>query len=108
VVDHSPEGQLAYDKMRAIRLQEAKKATSPGLARAAWHRYYAFTEQFAVFDYCYAVNLYKAQGQTLNNVYVCEGEVMSVKPLTWKQKFQALYVAMTRAKEKLFIYNKEF
>jgi hypothetical protein len=48
------------------------------------------------------------QGQTLNNVYVCEGEVMGVGPLTWKQKFQALYVAMTRAKEKLYIYNKEF
>ena len=108
VVDHSIEGQLAYNKILAVKLKEAKAMTDVRLAREAWKRYYAFIESFANFDYAYSVNLYKAQGQTLNNVYVCEGEVMDVKPLTWKQKFQALYVAMTRAKEKLYIYNKEF
>ena len=108
VVDHSIEGQLAYNSILATKLKEAKAMTDIRLAREAWKRYYAFIESFANFDYAYSVNLYKAQGQTLNNVYVCEGEIMDVKPLTWKQKFQALYVAMTRAKEKLYIYNKEF
>ena len=108
VVDRGMEGQLAYNSILSSKLLEAKSMTDVKLAREAWKRYYAFIESFAKFDYGYSVNLYKAQGQTLNNVYVCEGEVMDVKPLTWKQKFQALYVAMTRAKEKLYIYNKEF
>lgn len=43
---------------------------------------------------------------TLTNVYVCEGEIMDVKPIEWQQRFQALYVAMTRARKKLVIYNK--
>lgn len=48
------------------------------------------------------------QGATLSNVIVCEGAVMDVKPLSLKQKFQGLYVAMTRAKEQVHIYNKKF
>ena len=50
----------------------------------------------------------RAQGATLNNAYILEGEVMNVKPLSWKQKFQALYVALTRPKKNLVIHNKEF
>jgi len=73
-----------------------------------WSTYYKFVDSFAYFDYGYSVSAYKAQGQTLNNVYVLEGEMMGVKPLTLKQKFQALYVAMTRAKDNLYIYNKNY
>ena len=70
-----------------------------------WPKYYEFVDSFAYFDYGYSSSVYKAQGQTLSNVYVLEGEVMGVKPLTLKQKFQALYVAVTRAKNSLYIYN---
>jgi nucleoside-triphosphatase THEP1 len=108
IVDHSFEAQMQYNKIRDLKQQEAKQQTNPKLRMEAFDRYHYFLDSFAYFDYAYSVNLYKAQGQTLNNVYVFEGEIMDVKPLTWKQKFQALYVAMTRAKEKLYIYNKEF
>ncbi len=73
-----------------------------------WVFYYKFVDSFAYFDYAYSVNTYKAQGQTLHNVYVMESEIMDVKPLTLKQKFQALYVAMTRASKNLYIYNKNY
>ncbi len=73
-----------------------------------WPTYYKFVDSFAYFDYGYSSSVYKAQGQTLSNVYVLEGEVMGVKPLTLKQKFQALYVAVTRAKNSLYIYNKDY
>jgi len=73
-----------------------------------WGFYYKFMDSFAYFDYAYAVNLYKSQGQTLRNVYVLEGEVMDVRPLNLKQKFQALYVAMTRATDAVYIYNKNY
>jgi hypothetical protein len=73
-----------------------------------WIYYYKFLDSFATFDYAYAMNTYKSQGQTLKNVYVLEGEIMDVKPLTLKQKFQALYVAMTRATDAVYVYNKNY
>lgn len=73
-----------------------------------WYVYYKFLDSFLQYDYAYAVNLYRAQGSTLEDAYVLDGEVMDVKPLTWKQKFQALYVAMTRPKKNLVFYNKYF
>lgn len=73
-----------------------------------WIHYYNFMDSFAYFDYAYSVNTYKAQGQTLKNVYVIENEIMGVKPLTLKQKYQALYVAMTRASKNLYIYNRDY
>jgi hypothetical protein len=107
-VEDSPEASQMYNVIKETLRSEAARITDRTLRDMAWRNYYNFIQSFAYFDYAYSVNLYKAQGQTLNNVYVCEGEVMGVGPLTWKQKFQALYVAMTRAKEKLYIYNKEF
>ncbi len=73
-----------------------------------WPEYYGFIAEYAEFDYAYAVNAYKAQGQTIENVYVFEKEIVEVKPLSWKQKFQALYVAMTRASKKLIIFNEDY
>lgn len=108
-VSDTDEGRLAYNKIKTKLFQEAKRPQkNVSLTSDAWARYYSFIDSFAYFDYAYAVNAYKSQGQTIDNVYVCEGEMMGIQPLTWKQKFQALYVAMTRAKEKLYIYNKEF
>ena len=108
VVSDTEEAREKYNEIKEKLRIEAVKTLDKRIRGLAWQRYYDFIESFAYFDYAYSVNLYKAQGQTLTNVYVCEGEVMGVGPLTWKQKFQALYVAMTRAKQKLYIYNKEF
>ena len=109
VVDNDPESKLIYNKIAAGMIKEAKSYSGNiKLSREAWKRYYMFIESFAYLDFSSSLSVYKSQGQTLTNVYVCEGEIMGVKPLSWKQKFQALYVAMTRAKEKLYIYNKEF
>ncbi len=95
----------SLSKYHEIRNELLRRATADS---RQWVFYYNFIDSFAYFDYAYAVNTYKAQGQTLNNVYVIENEIMSVKPLTLKQKFQALYVAMTRASKNLYIYNKEY
>lgn len=73
-----------------------------------WKSHRGFIDSFAYFKYGYATSLYKCQGMTLENVYVCEGEVMDIRPISWQQKFQALYVAMTRAKKELYIYNKGY
>jgi exodeoxyribonuclease-5 len=93
-------------KKYEAKLQQLKYAASKN--SEALQAYREFVDQFAYFDYAYAVNLYRAQGSTFENAYVFEGEVMNVKPLTWKQKFQALYVAVTRPRKNLVIYNKDF
>ncbi len=102
VIKNEESAMIKYHNIKHDLEQRAKRDPKQ------WVRFYSFLDKFASFDYCYAQNLYKAQGATLNNVYVCEGEVMGIKPLNWKQKFQALYVATTRAKQKLIIYNKDF
>lgn len=98
----NPESIKLYNK----KLEKLKAAAQADPAE--WPIYSNFVNQFAYFDYAYAVNLYRAQGATLENAYVFEGEVMAVRPLTWKQKFQALYVAMTRPSKNLVIYNNSF
>lgn len=98
-------GGIGTKKYEA-KLRQLKYAASKD--PEALKAYKEFVDQFAYFDYAYAVNLYRAQGSTIENAYVFEGEVMNVKPLTWKQKFQALYVAVTRPRKNLVIYNKDF
>jgi len=91
-----------YNSIKNELLENAKRDSKQ------WAFYYTFIDSFAYFDYGYSLSVYKSQGQTLNNVYVIESEIMGVKPLSLKQKFQALYVAMTRASKNLYIYNKEY
>lgn len=99
-VKDDKETAIQYNKIKIKLLEYAKRDPKQ------WTDYYKFIDSFAYFDYASSVNAYKAQGQTLKNVYVLESEIMSVKPLSLKQKFQALYVAMTRASQNLYIYNK--
>lgn len=90
-----------YKKIAELKIKAIADKTQ-------WQSYFDFIGQFLQYDYGYAVNLYRAQGSTIENAYVLDGEVMDVKPLTWKQKFQALYVAMTRPSKNLVFYNKDF
>ena len=62
-------------------------------------------EKLVDIDYGYALTAYKAQGTTLNNVYVMEDDIVS-SPMNNKQVNQAMYVAMTRAKNKAVIYSE--
>lgn len=102
-------GLARYNELKDSFRRTAEQSTSGSVAaKINWAKYHNFIDSFADFDYAYSLNLYKAQGQTINNVYVCEGEVMSVQPLNMKQKYQALYVAMTRAKDNLVIFNQDF
>lgn len=73
-----------------------------------WRLLHDFNSQFAWWDYTYAQNLYLAQGKTYNSIFVIESEIHAVKPLEIKQKLQALYVGLSRAKKRLYIYNKKY
>lgn len=73
-----------------------------------WNKYFAFKEQFAWFEYNYAQNAHKAQGRTYKDVIIVENDILDVKKNTIKEKLQALYVNCTRAKRRVFIYNKKY
>lgn len=89
-------------------LSQRAKQAPPNLKSFFWKNYFDFIGEFAKFDYAYAVNCYKSQGATYQNVIVMEEEIMGIRPLNLKQKFQALYVSMTRAQRNLYIYNKRY
>lgn len=73
-----------------------------------WKLLHDFKAQFSWWDYTYAQNLYLAQGKTYNSIFLIESEIHAVQPLQLKQKLQALYVGLSRAKKRLYIYNKKY
>lgn len=68
-----------------------------------WIHYFAFKEQFANVSYGYAVTNYKIQGSTLKGCYVDLRDIISVGPISRKQKLQALYVGASRPTQKLIL-----
>ena len=93
------EGIQAFEEIAAYKAAEAK-------ASKDWFKYNSFINNYAVFKYSYAVSVHKAQGSSIKNVYILEDEIMKVKPTTAKEKFQSLYVAITRARHRVYIHNK--
>ena len=73
-----------------------------------WTHYYNFKAQWAWFDYAYSLTVHKSQGRTFNDVIVFEHDIFDIKRTGLKEKLQALYVACTRAKRRVIIYNKRF
>ena len=93
-------------KMYYAKLNELKDFALKD--KKQWSTYYAFKNKFAYFDYAYARTTHKCQGQTLNNVYIHEEEIMNHSRLTIKEKFQSLYVAITRARNIAHVFNKQY
>ena len=91
----STEGRSEYDKKldEIFRYQTKEDAQE-------------FKSSFAKFDYPYCRTSHKIQGQTLNNVYVVESNIMKQESTNLTDKFQSLYVAISRPKQIAHIYNK--
>jgi len=62
---------------------------------------------FANLDYAYAITSHKSQGSTYNTVAVMEDDIMSVGPISNKQKSQSMYTAITRAKNNTLIVSSK-
>lgn len=101
VVDNELGWGLYQDKLTELR-SAAKKDSY------RWRDFINFKEQFAYFDYSYALNSHKAQGRTFTDVLVFEDEILSIKKTSLKAKLQAMYVACTRAQRRVYIYNKNY
>jgi hypothetical protein len=59
---------------------------------------------FAYFNYSYAAS-HKAQGSTINHVFIIEDDILEVKLTTTKEKLQSINVGISRA-YRAYIYNK--
>jgi ATP-dependent exoDNAse (exonuclease V) alpha subunit len=94
-------GKKEYFKLHNEYLNNAKSDSEQ------WSAYYAFKEQWGWFNYGYAQNSYKCQGQTFDEVIVFEEDILNLKKNTIKSKLQALYVCCSRARKKVYIYNKK-
>lgn len=65
--------------------------------KEALSRAWELKNRYAPLEYAYAITSHKSQGSTYNTVVVDELDIMSVKPISNKQKSQSLYTAITRA-----------
>jgi len=87
------------DQLAMLKLQAYKISSK-------WSEYFAFKESFAYFDYSYSSSTHKAQGSSISNIFIMEEDILAIKPISIKEKLQSLYVAITRASFRVFIYNK--
>lgn len=62
-----------------------------------------YCNMFSEFSYGYSTNIYKSQGSTYDTVYVYLDDIMNLKPVKLKEKYKALYTAITRARHKVCI-----
>ena len=100
IIEVASSGKKVYEELETYYKEMA-------LSAKKWGAYYDFINSYARFKYSYAISVHKAQGASIKNVYVFEGEIMGVRPISVKEKFQSLYVAVTRARHRVYIYNKK-
>jgi hypothetical protein len=69
-----------------------------------WQEYYDFINSFCYVNYSYAMTIHKAQGSTIDNVYVVEKDI---NICNWDilQRNKLKYTAFTRAAKNLHILN---
>jgi hypothetical protein len=101
VLDYEKGRYSYYEKINALK-REAKEDGKQ------WPRYYAFKERFAEFDYGYSSSAHKSQGRTFKDVIVFERDIFDVTKNSLLNKMQAFYVACTRAKRRVYIFNSKY
>ena len=69
-----------------------------------WQEYYDFINSFCYVNYSYAMTIHKAQGSTIDNVYVVEKDI-DICDWDVVQRNKLKYTAFTRAAKNLHILN---
>jgi hypothetical protein len=95
--------------------QKIKKEALAG-AKHRWDDFYSSRKAFAWVDYAYAMTVHKSQGSTFTNAFVDMSDILAnhtkamvtlpngEKQLIYERN-QLLYVALTRASDRIFIYE---
>ena len=74
----------------------------------SWSVFWEFKNSFAYFNYNYATSIHKAQGSSIQHVFVMEDDVLSVRLTSTKEKLQSMYTAISRASYRVYVYNGAF
>lgn len=97
--------ESSKEKFEEVRKELVARAYKREIA---WDQVEAFENHFARFDYAYAVNTHKVQGNTIRHVYILEDDILDVRPTTTKEKLQAIYVGVSRASFRVYVGNENF
>ena len=80
--------------------------TDKNAARIYWRMYYFFKENMVDLRDVTACTVHESQGSTYNRVIVNFDDIVHGNGITINTKTRMLYVALSRAKEEIFIYTK--
>lgn len=67
-----------------------------------WQMFWQLKGSFHELSYAYALTVHKSQGSTFENVFVAVPDLTSNRKI--RERNQLLYVAMTRASQRIFLY----
>ena len=93
-----PNSQQAFDSILNGIREEAMQGN-----RKRWRDYWAMMEAVHWIKHAYAITAHRAQGSTYKTVFVDAGDILLNKNV--KEKLQCLNVAISRAKDELYIIN---
>lgn len=88
-------------KALAAEARGYNDAGEDNLAIKAWKKYWELRQKYAQFRYSYAITSHCSQGDSIDNVFVARNDILSnPNPV---EKWQSLYVSVSRAKERLVL-----
>ena len=88
------------------KYQIKKRNNDPG-AKSALEEYRNYSEEYADVSQAYAITSHKSQGSTYNTVIVDEVDIFSASFLSNSDRSNALYTAITRAKNNVVIISNK-
>lgn len=106
------EGWQLYNIRRAELIKSCRKLASEVdpktnqkkyTSNEAWSAFYDFISEYCYVTYAYAMTVHKAQGSTIDNVYVVENDI-NVLDWSMVERNKLKYTAFTRASKNLHIY----
>lgn len=92
-----PDAEDTFREIKSYYIEVAKEN------RQWWQKYYNFMDHFANVAQTYLTSTHKAQGQSIDHVFVMANDILSTQKTSTKEKLQSLYVAVTRAKKNLTV-----
>lgn len=87
---------------RQAKLAASASRESGAARKAAWNKFWEFTETFASVRYGYAMTCHRLQGSTVDAIHVDQTDIL-VNP-NKPEAFRALNVAATRPRFKLYTF----
>jgi len=70
-----------------------------------WKEFYALKDGYLNYSFAHCTTSHKMQGSTVSHVFVDVEDIMDVSKITLLEKLQSIYVGISRAANKIFVYG---